>query len=112
MKLKGRFMKTRTVVLSCLIGVVILFLGHEYSAAQPKDDAPDSHIGLVNIRVVFRDCKANIAYRDKAIAEQNTSSTETPDASNVAIVLQNVDTKAWLIILPIKGSVRASLLKK
>ena len=91
--MKGRFMKTGTVVLSCLIGVVVLFLGHEYSAAQPKDDAPDSQIGLVNIRAVFRDCKANVAYRDRAIAEQDATSTET-EALQKAVEAQEAGLRA------------------
>ncbi len=65
-------MKTRIVVLGCLAGAVVLFLGYGYSSAQPGSDPLASKIGIVNMRDVFGDCKVSASYRDKALAEQKT----------------------------------------
>ncbi len=64
-------MKARTMVLSCLAGVVILAMGYEYSQAQSKGDTPSSKIGIVSILKVFRDSKRSAAYRNELLAEQN-----------------------------------------
>ena len=34
-------MKIKTMVLGCLMGVVVIFLAHEYSMAQANSDPPD-----------------------------------------------------------------------
>ena len=90
---KGSFMRTRTVVLSCLIGAVVLFLGYEYSAAQSKPGGSDSGIGIVSVRAVFRDCKVNATYRDRAIAEQSTRNAEL-DALQKAVEAQEAGLRA------------------
>ena len=69
-------MKTRTVVLGGLAGAVVLFLGYGFSFAGAEADIPTSKIGTVSIRDIFRDCKANASYRDKALAEQNAKNVE------------------------------------
>ncbi len=63
-------MKTKAVVLYCLTGVIVLFAGHEYSSAKPKDDKAVANIGVVDVRRVFRDCKRNAKYGADALAEQ------------------------------------------
>ena len=68
---------------------------------------PPTICSLVCVTAVFITSLLDIVDR-----MSNTSSTETPASINVPIVLQNVATNAWLNILPIKGSVSASLLKK
>jgi len=69
-------MKTRTVVLGGLAGVVVLFLGYGFSFAGAEADISNSKIGTVSIRDIFRDCKANKSYRDKALVEQNAKNVE------------------------------------
>lgn len=69
-------MKTRTVVLGGLILAVVLFMGYGFSFAGSDTGTADSKIGKVSIRDIFRDCKANATYRDKAIAEQAKKNTE------------------------------------
>ena len=69
-------MKTKTVVLCCLLCIVVLLLGYEYSLAQPKSTTPSSNIGVVNIRRIFRDCKANNKYVEQTIAEKNKTDAE------------------------------------
>jgi len=69
-------MKTRTVVLGGLAGAVVLFLGYGFSFAGAEADISNSKIGTVSIRDIFRDCKANVGYRDKALAEQAAKNVE------------------------------------
>jgi len=69
-------MKTRTVVLGGLASAVVLFLGYGFSFAGAEANIPTSKIGTVSIRDIFRDCKANASYRDKALAEQNAKNAE------------------------------------
>ena len=64
-------MKIRTMVLSCLAGVVIMTMVFEYSQAQSKSNTPSSKIGVVSILKVFRDCKRSDAHRNELLAEQN-----------------------------------------
>ncbi len=64
-------MKVKTMVLSCLTGVVIMATVFEYSQAQSKSNTPSSKIGVVSILKVFRDCKRSAAHRNELIAEQN-----------------------------------------
>ncbi len=64
-------MKVKTMVLSCLAGVLILAMGYEYSRAQPKGDTPSSKVGTVSILKVFRNCKRSAAHRSKLITEQS-----------------------------------------
>lgn len=63
-------MKTRAVVLYCLIGMIVLFAGHEYGMAKSKADKVVANIGVVDIRKVFRDCKKNAKYGASAMAEE------------------------------------------
>jgi Skp family chaperone for outer membrane proteins len=63
-------MKTKAVVLCCLIGTIVLFAGYEYSLAKPKTDKAVANIGVVDIRKVFRDCKRNAKYGADAMAEE------------------------------------------
>lgn len=69
-------MKARTVVLGCLTCMVVLLLGYEYSLAQPKPSTPSSKIGVLSIRKIFRNCKANNRYMEKMIAEKNKTDAE------------------------------------
>ncbi len=88
-------MKTRAVVLGGLIGAVVVFLGYGFSFAGSEKSvgAPDLKIGTVSIRDIFRDCKANVNYRDKAIAEQNRRNTEM-DALEKKIAADEAGLKA------------------
>ncbi|MBN2137228.1 MAG: OmpH family outer membrane protein [Sedimentisphaerales bacterium] len=69
-------MNTRTIFLVVLTTAAVLFLGYGFSFAGSGATAANSKIGTVSIRDVFRDCKANASYREKALAEQNTRSAE------------------------------------
>ena len=69
-------MKIKTVVLGCLLGVVVLFLAHEYSLAQPEADKPASKVGVVSVSRALRDCKATAKYRENTIAENSKMDAE------------------------------------
>ena len=86
-------MKTIVMVLSCLIGVVVLFVCYGYSSAVPKDKTVADKIGVVNIRKVFRDCKRNDKYRADAMSEQARLDTEQQKLQN-EIEAQKVGLKA------------------
>ena len=64
-------MKVKTMVLSCLAGVVIMAMVFEYSQAQSKSNTPSSKIGIVSILKVFRDSKRSAAHRTEFNAEQS-----------------------------------------
>jgi Skp family chaperone for outer membrane proteins len=69
-------MKIKTVVLGCLMGVVVLFLAHEYSLAQPEADKPASKVGVVSVSRALRDCKATAKYRESTTAENGKMDAE------------------------------------
>ena len=81
-------MKTKTLVLSCFIGAVILFIGREYSSAQSEPGIPASKIGIVNIRKVFFDCKAKANFVVDAQAEQKKLAAEIEKLRTDAKVLE------------------------
>jgi len=69
-------MKTKTMVLSCLTLVAILFVCYGYSSAKSEDKTTVGKIGVVNIRKVFRDCNRNAKYRADAMSEQSKLEAE------------------------------------
>jgi Skp family chaperone for outer membrane proteins len=64
-------MKIKTMALSFLIGLGVLFVGYEFSRAEAGADEASLKVGVVNVRRIFRDCKRNITYRAEAVAEQS-----------------------------------------
>jgi len=66
-------MKSKVIILSCLMCLIVLSIGHESSWALGKKS---SKIGVVDIRKIFQDCKRNAKYREAATAEQGRILTE------------------------------------
>jgi len=64
-------MKIKTMMLVGLMGVVVLFLGREFSSAQAKVGALSPKIAIVSVRKAFLNCKANARYRADVLAEQS-----------------------------------------
>lgn len=62
-------MKIKVMILSCLISVVILFMGYEYSWADAKAGKPPLKIAIVSVQKIFRDSKRSVRYRQEAAAE-------------------------------------------
>lgn len=69
-------MKIRTMVLSCLISVVVLSMGYEYSRAGPKADEPSVKIGVVSIEKIFQNCEKSAKHRKETISERNRVEAE------------------------------------
>ena len=67
---KGIVMKTRIIILVCLISAVILSISYGNSQAKAEAGA-GAKIGIVSIQRIFNNCKKSVNYREKAIAEQN-----------------------------------------
>jgi len=74
-------MKIKTIILSCLIGVVVLLFVHEYSMAQVKTNDTVLPIGLVDVRRALRECKATAKYRVKTDAENSKMDAEEEQLS-------------------------------
>lgn len=72
--MKGFFMKTKMVLLGCIIFCVLLFSGYEYTSAQPGE--PASKIGVMSVERVLRDCKATTKYREQMKAEGERMAAE------------------------------------
>ncbi|MHC4071711.1 MAG: OmpH/Skp family outer membrane protein [Planctomycetota bacterium] len=72
-------MKTKIVVLGCLMGVVVLFFVHEFSLAQPNAGNPTSKIGLVSVSSAMSDCKATATFSTKMAAENNQMKADEED---------------------------------
>ena len=87
-------MKTRTLVLCVLTGAIVLFMGYGFSFAGSGASVPTSKVGTVSIRDVFKNCKANTSYREKAIAEQNIKNMEM-EALQKKIVADEAVLKAF-----------------
>ena len=64
-------MKNKTMFLSCLVGMIILVMGYEYSQAQQKADTPSPKIGIVSSLKIFRNCKRSAANNIKINTEQS-----------------------------------------
>jgi Skp family chaperone for outer membrane proteins len=78
-------MKTKTMVLCCLIGAAVSLMSYENSTAKSKADSRASlqkqdkgvvNIGVVDVRRVFRDCKRNAKYGAEVMAEESKSEAE------------------------------------
>jgi Skp family chaperone for outer membrane proteins len=86
-------MKIKTMMLVCLMGVVVLLLGHEFSSAQPKVGTSSVKVATVSIRRIFLNCKANDRYRADALAEQSKVVAEM-DMLRKEIAAQDAGLKA------------------
>ena len=62
-------MKIKTLISVCLIGMVVLLLVHEFSAAQSNAGASASNIGVVNIDKALQNCQATIKFKERLNAE-------------------------------------------
>jgi len=64
-------MKSRTTILSCLIGVIVLSFVYEYSRAGSGTDTPTPKIAVVSVLKIFQECKKNDKFKQEFIAENN-----------------------------------------
>jgi len=63
-------MKIKVMVLSGLIGVVLVFMGHEYSRAESEADKGYLRIGVVSIQKVFANCARSAKYNQEIVTER------------------------------------------
>jgi Skp family chaperone for outer membrane proteins len=63
-------MRTKTIVLSCLTGLLVLFFAYEHGQAESKADTAASKIAVVSIQKIFQECKKHTKYMEAAVAEQ------------------------------------------
>ena len=71
-------MKTKVMVLGCLIAIVALSVSYEsgWAKSNPEADMSSSKIGVVNVRKIFLDCKKIARYRQEVITERNKVEAE------------------------------------
>lgn len=59
-----------------MIGLIVLFLVHEYSLAQVNSGKPALPVATVSVSRAIRDCKATAKFGEKARAENNQMDAE------------------------------------
>jgi len=69
-------MKVRAIVLSSLICVVVLCAGYEYSRAESEAEKPLLKMGVVSVRMVFRECERRKEHDMKLKQEEDKVNAE------------------------------------
>lgn len=64
-------MKTKAIVLICLIGVIVLSVGYDRSFAESKENQTFSKTGVVNVRKILQECKRSAKYREESLVERD-----------------------------------------
>ncbi len=75
-------MKRNAMLLSCLIGVAVLFAVHQYGVAQANSAKPVLPVATISVSQVLRDCKATAKYREKTTVENDRMDAEEDKLSN------------------------------
>lgn len=75
-------MKVRTMLLGSLVGVVVLFMVHDYGAAQANSGGAALPIATLSVSQALRDCRATAKYREQTTAENNRMDAEEDKLSN------------------------------
>jgi Skp family chaperone for outer membrane proteins len=71
---KGCIMKSRFILVVCMLFVAVLFLSHQYTTAQTSK--PALNIGIVIIEKAVRECKATTEYKKQLAAEDSAESAK------------------------------------
>jgi len=69
-------MKVRAIVLSSLICAVVLCVGYEYSRAESEVEKPSLKMGVVSVRMVFRECERRKEHDMKLKQEEDRVNAE------------------------------------
>jgi len=69
-------MKVRVIVLSSLICAVVLCVGHEYSWAESEAEKPLLKMGVVSVRMIFRECERRKEHDMKLKQEEDKVNAE------------------------------------
>ena len=65
---KGKIMKTKAVIISCLMAAAIVALNYQHSWAESQQQPSSFKIGVVNVERVFQECKRNARYIEQSRA--------------------------------------------
>ena len=65
-----------------MIGMIVLFLVHQFGEAQPLANAPASNIGVVNIEKALQNCQATAKFKERTTAENSKMEAEEKDLSD------------------------------
>jgi Skp family chaperone for outer membrane proteins len=79
---KDDYMKIKTLISSCLVGMVVLFLVHQFGEAQPLANGPTSNIGVVNIEKALQNCQATAKFKERAETEKREMDAEEKKLSD------------------------------
>ena len=69
-------MKVRVIVLSSLICAVVLCVGYEYSWAESEAEKPLLKMGVVSVRMIFRECERRKEHDMKLKQEEDRVNAE------------------------------------
>ncbi|MBN2588758.1 MAG: OmpH family outer membrane protein [Sedimentisphaerales bacterium] len=87
-------MKTKMVILICLLVLGISFLNREYTLAQTS--SPISKIGIVNVERVLMECDATKEYMEKARSEiQKLKEEQEKMNTSIQVLEQELDSGAF-----------------
>ncbi|MBN2312643.1 MAG: OmpH family outer membrane protein [Sedimentisphaerales bacterium] len=75
-------MKIKTLISGCLVGMIVLFLVHQFGEAQPLANGPASTIGVVNIEKSLQNCQATAKFKERAEAERREMDAEEKKLSD------------------------------
>jgi len=66
-------MKTKVIILSCLIAAIFLSIGYERSLAISTSESGKINlkVGTVSVLRILKDCKGNAKFKEEATIEQN-----------------------------------------
>jgi len=74
-------MKTRSIIMCCLVVCIVLCVGYQHSRASVEAENSCLKIGTVSVRKIFRESKRSAAYREAAMAEQQEVQTKLSQLS-------------------------------
>lgn len=69
-------MKIKTLISGCLMGMVVLFLVHQFGEAQPLANEPTSNIGIVHIEKALQNCQATAKFKERTAVENKKMAAE------------------------------------
>ena len=75
-------MKIKTLISGCLVGIVVLFLVHQFGEAQPLANGPALNIGIVNIEKALQNCQATTKFKERTETENSEMEAEQKDLSD------------------------------
>ena len=69
-------MKIKTLISGCLVGMVVLFMVHQFGEAQPLANEPSSNIGVIHIDKALQNCQATVKFKERTDKERSEMLSE------------------------------------